>query len=46
VSVRRARVLAMTDNDPEAAPHRYLRAAQEALLWKLDGLPEYGVRHP
>ena len=26
--------------------HRYLRAAREALLWKLDGLSEYDVRRP
>ena len=26
--------------------HRYLRAAREALLWKLDGLDEYDVRRP
>ncbi|MFC7623615.1 DinB family protein [Microlunatus sp. GCM10028923] len=26
--------------------HFYLQAAREALLWKLDGLPEYVVRRP
>jgi uncharacterized damage-inducible protein DinB len=26
--------------------HRYLQQAREALLWKLDGLPEYGIRRP
>ena len=26
--------------------HRYLQAAREALLWKLDGLSEYDVRRP
>ncbi|MDX6261466.1 MAG: hypothetical protein QOH84_3154 [Kribbellaceae bacterium] len=26
--------------------HRYLRAAREAVLWKLDGLSEYDVRRP
>lgn len=26
--------------------HHYLRAASEALLWKLDGLSEYDVRRP
>ena len=26
--------------------HRYLRAAREALLWKLDGLSEYDIRRP
>ena len=32
--------------DPKADLHRYLRAAREALLWKLDGLSEYDVRRP
>jgi len=35
---------------PEAAfketLHRYLQAAREALLWKLDGVSEYDVRRP
>ena len=26
--------------------HRYLQAARDALLWKLDGLSEYDVRRP
>jgi Protein of unknown function (DUF664) len=26
--------------------HRYLRETREALLWKLEGLPEYDVRRP
>jgi uncharacterized damage-inducible protein DinB len=26
--------------------HRYLQAARDALLWKLDGLSEYGTRRP
>lgn len=26
--------------------HRYLQAAREALLWKLDGLSEYDIRRP
>ncbi|MGH3389912.1 MAG: DinB family protein [Actinomadura sp.] len=26
--------------------HRYLRTVREALLWKLDGLPEYDIRRP
>lgn len=26
--------------------HRYLRAARESMLWKLDGLSEYDVRRP
>lgn len=43
-----------TANAPEGAPknapkdvlQRYLVAAREALLWKLDGLSEYDVRRP
>lgn len=31
---------------PKADLHRYLQAAREALLWKLDGLSEYDVRRP
>ena len=31
---------------PKADLHRYLQAAREALLWKLDGLPEYDIRRP
>lgn len=33
-------------NDPKADLHRYLQAARDALLWKLDGLSEYDVRRP
>jgi uncharacterized damage-inducible protein DinB len=36
----------MTGHDPKADLHRYLRAAREALVWKLDGLSEYDVRRP
>jgi hypothetical protein len=32
--------------DPKADLHRYLQAARDALLWKLDGLSEYDVRRP
>ena len=32
--------------DLKADLHRYLRAAREAVLWKLDGLSEYDVRRP
>jgi uncharacterized damage-inducible protein DinB len=31
---------------PKADLQRYLRAAREALLWKLEGLSEYDVRRP
>ncbi len=36
----------MTGSDPKADLHRYLQAAREALLWKLDGLSEYDARRP
>ena len=36
----------MTGADTKADLHRYLRAAREALLWKLDGLAEYDIRRP
>jgi len=36
----------MDDNDPKAVLHRYLRAARDALLWKLDGLSEHDLRRP
>ena len=36
----------MTGAGPKSDLHRYLQAAREALLWKLDGLAEYDVRRP
>jgi uncharacterized damage-inducible protein DinB len=36
----------MTEADPKADLHRYLRAARESLLWKLDDLSEYDLRRP
>jgi uncharacterized damage-inducible protein DinB len=33
-------------SDPKDVLHRYLQAAREALLWKLDELSEYDVRRP
>jgi uncharacterized damage-inducible protein DinB len=36
----------MTGSDPKADLHRYLQAAREALVWKLDGLTEYDIRRP
>jgi uncharacterized damage-inducible protein DinB len=36
----------MTGPDPKADLLRYLQAAREALLWKLEGLSEYDVRRP
>ncbi|MFH9422063.1 DinB family protein [Streptomyces sp. NPDC017529] len=36
----------MIETKPKADLQRYLQAAREALLWKLDGLTEYDVRRP
>jgi hypothetical protein len=36
----------MSEPDPKAVLHRYLKASRDALLWKLDGLSEYDVRRP
>ena len=36
----------MSAHDATADLHRYLQAAREALVWKLDGLSEYDVRRP
>jgi uncharacterized damage-inducible protein DinB len=36
----------MTAPDQKADLHKYLQAARDALLWKLDGLSEYDVRRP
>jgi uncharacterized damage-inducible protein DinB len=36
----------MTEAGQKATLHRYLQAAREALLWKLDGLSEYDARRP
>jgi len=36
----------MTEPDPKADLQFYLQAAREALVWKLDGLPEYDIRRP
>jgi uncharacterized damage-inducible protein DinB len=36
----------MTGSDPKADLHRYLQAAREALVWKLDGLSDYDARRP
>jgi uncharacterized damage-inducible protein DinB len=36
----------MDDDAPKADLLRYLQAARDALVWKLDGLPEYDVRRP
>jgi len=36
----------MNEHDFKEDLHRYLKAAREAMLWKLDGLSEYDVRRP
>jgi uncharacterized damage-inducible protein DinB len=36
----------MTGSEPKSDLHRYLQAARDALLWKLDGLSEYDIRRP
>lgn len=36
----------MTGSDPKVDLLRYLQTGREALLWKLEGLPEYDVRRP
>ena len=36
----------MTAPAPKALFQRYLQAARDALVWKLDGLSEYDVRRP
>jgi uncharacterized damage-inducible protein DinB len=43
---RYAILFAMTGSDPKADLRRYLQAAREALLWKLEGLSEYDIRRP
>jgi hypothetical protein len=44
MSVPRGRLRGV--DDPKSDLHRYLRAAREALVWKLDGLGEHDVRRP
>lgn len=36
----------MTGSDAKGELHRYLQAARDALVWKLDGLSEYDIRRP
>jgi uncharacterized damage-inducible protein DinB len=36
----------VTDAGEKADLHRYLQAARDALLWKLEGLGEYDIRRP
>jgi hypothetical protein len=36
----------MTISDPKSDLRRYLQQGRDAVLWKLDGLPEYDIRRP
>src|ERR1700722_11325416 len=36
----------MTETDQKTVLHNYLKAARQALLWKMEGLSEYDVRRP
>jgi Protein of unknown function (DUF664) len=36
----------MTGLDQNADFHRYLQDARDAMVWKLNGLPEYDIRRP
>jgi uncharacterized damage-inducible protein DinB len=36
----------MTGSDAKADLRRYLQAAREVMVWKLDGLSEYDIRRP
>ena len=46
VRAPRGRLSGVTGSGPKADLHRYLQSARDALLWKLEGLPEYDVRRP
>lgn len=36
----------MTVSDQKSDLRRYLQGARDAMLWKVDGLPEYDIRRP
>ncbi len=36
----------MPGANPKADLHRYLQAARDAVVWKLDGISEYDIRRP
>ena len=36
----------MPGPNPKADLHRYLQAARDAVVWKLDGISEYDIRRP
>lgn len=46
MSVPGGKLPGMTDTKLKADLVRYLQAARDALLWKLDGLSEYDIRRP
>jgi uncharacterized damage-inducible protein DinB len=46
VAATGAILFGMNGSDPKADLRRYLQTGREALLWKLDGLPEYDIRRP
>jgi len=46
LSVPTGMLVFMNAPDPKADLRRYLQAARDALVWKLDGLSEYDVRRP
>ncbi len=46
MSASDGRLSGVTGSNPKSDLHRYLQAAREALLWKLDTLSEYDVRRP
>jgi uncharacterized damage-inducible protein DinB len=46
LSVPGGRLPGVIESKPKADLLRYLQAAREALLWKLDGLSEYDIRRP
>src|SRR5699024_1735830 len=46
MSVGRAILRSMTNNEHKAVLHRYLSSARENLRWKLAGLSEYDARRP
>jgi hypothetical protein len=46
VSDLAGKLAAMTVSDQKSDLRRYLQQARDAMLWKLDGLPEYDIRRP
>jgi hypothetical protein len=46
MSVASGKLSGMIESEAKADLLHYLRAAREALVWKLDGLSEYDVRRP